>query len=140
MCSKCQSRELELIPELENMLGEYNDEFELFSETAPALTCSGLSTDKKKSAISANRKFAKEIGWGCLPSGKLNPIRELTIFLKLATPISEDELVCAVANWPAMRARSRVRASVRTRAESASRRVWWRRPWRLGHWPRSSQA
>ena len=100
MCNNCQSREFELVPELESILQEYSYEDELYSEVAPA-ACGKLSAAKVGSARTANRIAAKDIGWGCLISGKVNAIPELLRLLRLGAAVTEADLACAIATWQA---------------------------------------
>ena len=97
MCN-CNQRELELIPELEQILGEYQDEFELAYETAPT-TCTALPSAKQMSAVKANRTWAKLIGWGCLKDGKVEAVEKLYKFLKFTSVPTEEALACAIADW-----------------------------------------
>ena len=101
MCNNCQSRELELIPELEAVLQEYSYEQEMYSEVASPVTCKGLSATKVSAAVTANRQAVKDIGWGCIISGKANPIKELKDILHPSPTATEEQLVCAVSDWQA---------------------------------------
>lgn len=99
MC-KCHQHEMELLPELEALMGEYQEEFEFSNEIPVATgTCATLPATKTAAAVNANRSWAKQIGWGCLQAGKAAAIQPLVDFLKFLSPPTEEALACAIAAW-----------------------------------------
>src|SRR5438874_2060486 len=100
-------------------------DFEVGAGAGGALAAAAL-----RSAMTANRVLARQIGWGCVPAGQVSPIPELRTLLGLAPGAKPSSvrssgmgLTCPAGTQPHPICRARTRLAVIAERSAAAARA-----------------